>query len=97
MTLTEQYYAPDIAAKAVMEFTKAFRLFADVDYATALINDPRMASNRGHFASCGLNMREVKQVKSMLPETLPLMDAQRKAIEFLNSLDLEQESIRHGR
>jgi hypothetical protein len=96
MSATEQYYNPDIAAKAVMEFTKAFRLFTDVDYATALINDPRMASNRGHFASCGINMREVKNVKSMLPEILPLMDAQRKAIEFLNRLDLEQESIRHG-
>lgn len=97
MSIAEQYYAPDIAAKAVVEFTKAFRRFADVDYATALINDPRMASNRGHFASCGLNMREVKQVKTMLPEVLPLMEAQRKAIEFLNELDREQEGLHHGR
>ncbi len=97
MSANEQYYNPDIAAKAVVEFTKAFRLFADVDYATALINDPRMASNRGHFASCGINMREVKNVKAMLPEVLPLMDAQRKAIEFLNSLDREQEGVSHGR
>ena len=41
-------------------------------------------------------MREVKNVKSMLPEILPLMDAQRKAIDFLNSLDREQESLNHG-
>lgn len=97
MSLAQQYYAPDIAAKAVVEFTNAFRRFTDVDYATALINDPRMASNRGHFASCGLNMREVKEVKSMLPDVLPLMDAQKKAIEFLNQLDREQEAISHGR
>ena len=96
MSAAEQYYSPDVAAKAVMEFTKAFRLFSNVDYATALINDPRMASNRGHFASCGINMREVKNVKSMLPEILPLMDAQRKAIDFLNSLDREQENLNHG-
>ena len=96
MSQMEQYYAPDIAAKAVVEFTNAFRLLANVDYATALINDPRMVSNRGHFASCGLNMREVKQVKSMLPEVLPLMEEQRKAIEFLDALDMEQEKLRHG-
>lgn len=92
----QHYYAPDIAAKAVVEFTKAFRMFSDVEYATALMNDPRMISNRGHFASCGLNMREVKQVKAMLPEVLPLMEAQKKAIEFLDSLDVEQQGLNHG-
>ncbi len=89
--MTQQdYYAPDIAAKAVVEFTNAFRKFSDVEYAKALIADPRMSSNRGHFASCGINMREVKAAKKLLPDSLPLMDAQRKAIEFLDRLDHEQ-------
>lgn len=96
MSQTEHYYAPDVAAKAVVEFTNAFRMFSDVDYATALMNDPRMVSNRGHFASCGLNMREVKQVKAMLPEVMPLMEAQKKAIEFLDSLDMEQKRVGYG-
>ncbi len=91
MPAQEQYYAPDIAAKAVMEFTKAFEGYADVDYAVALISDPRMSGNRGHFASIGVNMRQVKTAKSLLPETLPLMDVQRKAIDFLDALDHEQE------
>jgi hypothetical protein len=91
MSAQEQYYARDIAAKAVMEFTNAFRKFSDVDYAKALISDPRMSSNRGHFASIGINMREVKTAKSFLPDTLPLMDVQRKAIQFLDALDHEQE------
>lgn len=96
MPAQEQYYAPDIAAKAVIEFTKAYRGFVDVDYAVALMSDPRMSSNRGHFASCGINMREVKTAKSLLPSTLPLMDVQRKAIEFLDALDHEQE-VTNGR
>jgi|GEM_PF-2295652 len=90
MSAQQDYYAPDIAAKAVVEFTNAFRKFSDVDYAKALLSDPRMSSNRGHFASCGLNMREVKTIKSLLPDSLPLMDVQRKAIEFLDALDHEQ-------
>lgn len=91
MSAQQEYYAPDIAAKAVIEFSKAFRAFTDVDYALALMADPRMSSNRGHFASCGINMRRVKAAKGMLPDTIPLMDAQRKAIEFLDALDREQE------
>lgn len=94
MSAQEQYYAPDIAAKAVIEFSKAFKAFSDVDYALALIADPRMSNNRGHFASCGISMRKVKSAKSMLPETLPLMDAQRKAIQFLDALDREQEVMK---
>lgn len=95
--LTQQnYYTPEIAAKAVVEFTNAFRKFSDVEYAKALIADSRMSSNRGHFASCGINMREVKTAKKLLPDSMPLMEAQRKAIEFLDALDREQEGT-HGR
>jgi hypothetical protein len=90
MMTQQNYYTPEIAAKAVVEFTNAFRKFADVEYAKALIADPRMSSNRGHFASCGINMREVKTAKKLLPDSLPLMDAQRKAIDFLDRLDHEQ-------
>lgn len=95
MSAQQEYYPSEIASKAVIEFTTAFKAFADVEYAKALIADPRMSSNRGHFAACGINMRQVKAAKSMLPDSLPLMDAQRKAIDFLNALDHEME-IRHG-
>ncbi len=95
MPAQEQYYPSDISAKAVIEFTKAFKDAYSQDYAAALMADPRMASNRGHFASCGINMRQVKAMKSFLPTVLPLMDVQRKAIDFLDSLEHEFKATRH--
>jgi len=92
MSLHEHYYHPDIAAKAVTELTKAMRGAVDDEYATALMADPRMVSNRGHLASCGINMRQVKQVKALLGSGLPTLTAQKRAIDFLNSLDKEQMS-----
>ena len=89
MSMTEQYYHPDIAARAVMELTAAMRGALDDEYANALLADPRMVSNRGHLASCGINMRKVKQVKALLGG-MPTLTAQKRAITFLDALDKEQ-------
>ncbi len=87
MSTADQYYPPDIAAKAVVELTNAIRGAADDEYAIALLADPRMVSNRGHLASCGVNMREAKQIKALLGGGLPTLDAQRRALSFLDQLD----------
>lgn len=89
----EEFYAPDIAAKAVVELTGALKGYTDVEYAKALLSDPRMASNRGHLASCGVNMRRVKQAKELVALSLPTLESQRRAIEFLDSLDHEQQRM----
>lgn len=90
----QQYYAPDIAAKAVIELTGALKEYQDVEYAKALMSDPRMSSNRGHLASCGVNMRKVKQAKELVALSLPTLESQARAIEFLDKLDHEQEVMR---
>jgi hypothetical protein len=95
MNLADQYYAPDIAAKAVVELTKAMCGAADDEYAVALLSDPRMVSNRGHLASCGVNMRQAKQIKAILGSSLPTLESQRRAIEFLDTLDQKQEEMAH--
>lgn len=89
------FYPSDIAAKAVIELTRALENYHDVEYAKALLSDPRMSSNRGHLASCGVNMRKVKQAKDLVELNLPTLESQRRAIDFLDQLDSEQ-SILHG-
>lgn len=89
-TAQPEFYAPDIAAKAVIELTGALKEYTDVEYAKALMSDPRMSSNRGHLASCGVNMRKVKQAKELVALSLPTLESQRRALEFLDSLDFEQ-------
>ena len=86
----QQFYAPDIAAKAVIELTGALHHYHDVEYAKALLSDPRMSSNRGHLASCGVNMRKVKQAKELVALSLPTLESQRRAFDFLDKLDHEQ-------
>lgn len=86
-----EFYAPDIAAKAVIELTTALNGWSDVEYAKALLSDPRMSSNRGHLASCGVNMRKVKQAKELVALSMPTLESQRRAIDFLNALDNEQQ------
>jgi hypothetical protein len=87
----QQYYAPDIAAKAVIELTGAMGRLDEIEYAKALLSDPRMSSNRGHLASCGVNMRKIKQAKELVEVGLPTLDSQRRAIDFLDKLDREQQ------
>jgi hypothetical protein len=84
------HYAPDIAAKAVIEVTNAMRGYHDMDYAKALLADPRMTSNMGLMASCGLTTREIKRAKECMKDGLPTLEAQRRAIQFLNQLDMAQ-------
>jgi hypothetical protein len=87
----QQFYPADIAAKAVIELTGALQQHRDVEYAKALLSDPRMSSNRGHLASCGVNMRKVKQAKELVALSLPTLESQRRAIDFLDKLDHEQQ------
>lgn len=82
-----QFYPPEIAAKAVVELSAAMQAEADLEYAKALLADPRMSSNRGHLASCGVNMRKIKQAKELVALNMPTLESQRRAIEFLDSLD----------
>lgn len=91
----QQFYTADIAAKAVIELTNALKEYHDVEYAKALMSDPRMSSNRGHLASCGVNMRKVKQAKELVALSMPTLESQRRAIEFLDKLDHEQQ-VMHG-
>lgn len=90
MSTQNQYYASDIAAKAVIELTNAIKGASNDAYAVALLADPRMTGNRGHLASCGISMRKVKQAKDVLAAGLPTLDSQKRAIEFLDKLDHEQ-------
>lgn len=92
----QQYYAPDIAAKAVIELTGALRRLDEIEYAKALLSDPRMSSNRGHLASCGVNMRKIKQAKELVEVGLPTLDSQKRAIDFLDRLDHEQQQVLNG-
>lgn len=87
-----QFYPPSIAAKAVVELTAAMQQEADLEYAKALLADPRMSSNRGHLASCGVNMRKIKQAKELVALSMPTLESQRRAIEFLDNLDMDLES-----
>lgn len=99
MQLEQQFYTPQIAAKAVAELTEAMRGAKDDAYAKALLSDPRMISNRGHLASCGVNMRDVKQAKKVLEVGLPTLESQQRAIDFLNQLDIEDKKLKetnHG-
>lgn len=91
MPATDHIYAPDIAAKAVIELTKALDQRTDMEYANALLADPRMTNTKGILASCGITYRDIKTVRSVVTGMLPTLEAQRRAIGFLNELDREQE------
>ena len=88
----QQFYDPAIASRAVNELTAALQEYRDVEYAKALLSDPRMSSNRGHLASCGVNMRKIKQAKELVALSMTTLESQRRAIEFLNALDMQQGS-----
>lgn len=85
------YYSQDIAAKAVIELTAALKDYADMEYANALLADPRMTNTKGILASCGCSYKEIKRVRSTVSANLPLLEEQKRAIEFLNSIDREQQ------
>lgn len=83
-------YHPDIAAKAVIELTNALKGLSNMEYANALLSDPRMTNTKGILASCGISYRDIKAIRNVVPGHLPTLDAQRAAISFLNDIDREQ-------
>lgn len=93
MAQASPYYNPDVAAKAVIELTHALRNFSDMDYANALLADPRMTNTKGILASCGCSYKEIKRVRKSVNGNLPLLEEQKRAIEFLNAIDQEQQSM----
>lgn len=80
-------YHPDVAAKAVKELTNALRAFADMEYANALLADPRMTNTRGVLAASGFTYKGIKFVRDQVSGHLPTLEAQRKAAQFLNYID----------
>ncbi len=86
-------YHPEIAAKGVNELTHAMKGLKDMEYANALLADPRMTNTKGILASCGISYRDIKRVRDCAPRQLPTLDAQRKAIDFLNTLDALQQQM----
>jgi hypothetical protein len=88
-------YHPDIAADAVMELSNALRAFRDMEYANALLSDPRMTNTKGLLASCGFSYKEIKRIREQVSGHIPTLDAQRKAINFLNQIDKMQESMKY--
>lgn len=83
-------YHPDVAAKAVMELSHALRGFKNMEYANALLCDPRMTNTKGALASCGFSYKEIKMIRDQVSGNLPTLEAQRSAIEFLSNIDQEQ-------
>ena len=91
-------YHPDVAAKAVYELSRALRAFANMEYANALLSDPRMTSTKGLLASCGFSYRDIKVIRDQVSKHLPTLESQRKAISFLAEVDEIQKNIgeQHG-
>jgi len=85
-------YHPDVAAKAVDELSNALRAFRDMEYANALLADARMTNTKGMLASCGVSYKGIKYVRDLVSGNIPTLEAQRRAVNFLNSLDNEQKA-----
>lgn len=86
-------YHPDIAAKAVNELSSALRAFADMEYANALLSDPRMTNTKGLLASCGFTYKGIKMIRDQVSGNIPTLQSQKKAIDFLNQLDNAQQEV----
>jgi hypothetical protein len=89
-------YHPDVAAKAVMELSHALRLFRDMEYANALLADPRMTSTKGLLAACGFSYKGIKYIREQVSGHIPTLDSQRKALDFLKGIDTEQDKVANG-
>lgn len=83
-------YHPEIAAKAVTELKNALMGFHDMEYANALLADPRMTNTKGILASVGFTYKGIKFVRDQVSGHIPTLEAQRRAIGFLNELDAMQ-------
>lgn len=83
-------YHPDVAAKAVIELKNALMGFRDMEYANALLADPRMTNTKGILASCGFTYKGIKVIRDLVTGSVPTLEAQRRAMAFLNDIDQSQ-------
>lgn len=91
MTSAVKYaYHPDVAAKAVNELAKCIGPLADNEYANALLADPRMTNTKGLLASCGFSYKGIKFIRERVSGNIPTLEAQKRALAFLNEIDNEQ-------
>ena len=86
-------YNPNVSDKALIELKNALLGFHDMEYANALLADPRMTSTRGMLASSGFTYKGIKVVKDLVSGNMPTLDAQKRAIDFLNDIDLMQKQF----
>lgn len=87
-------YHPDIAAKAVNELSGALLGFSDMEYANALLADPRMTNTKGLLASCGFSYKGIKFMRECVSGNIPTLEAQRRALAFLGDIDREQTALK---
>ena len=86
-------YHPTIAARAVEELTNALLGLKDMEYANALLADPRMTHTKGLLASCGLTYKGIKKIRDSVSGNIPTLEAQRRALDFLGTIDTEQKHM----
>lgn len=86
-------YHPNVADKAAMELSHALRAFRDMEYANALLADPRMTSTKGLLAACGFSYKGIKYIRDQVSGQMPTLEAQRRAMEFFQKLDSEQQQL----
>lgn len=84
-------YHPDVAAKAVNELAKCIGPLADNEYANALLSDARMTHTKGLLASCGFSYKGIKFIRDRVSGNIPTLEAQKRVIAFLNTIDEEQQ------
>lgn len=86
-------YHPDVAAKAVQELADCIGPMADNEYANALLADSRMTHTKGLLASCGFSYKGIKFIRDRVSGSIPTLDAQRRATQFLNWIDQQQQQM----
>ena len=84
-------YHPLVAVKAVEELTGALMGLSDMEYANALLADPRMTHTKGMLASCGITYQGIKRVRNLVSGNIPTLESQKRALAFLNELDTQQQ------
>ncbi|MCI5048912.1 MAG: hypothetical protein MRY32_01065 [Rickettsiales bacterium] len=82
-------YHPAVAVKAVEELGNALLGFNDMEYANALLADPRMTNTKGIMASCGFTYKGIKYVRDLVSGNIPTLEAQKRALAFLGQIDDE--------
>ena len=83
-------YHPLVSVRAIRALNQALKGFTDMEFANALLADPRMVGTKGHLASCGVGYREIKEIKDCVARSMPTLASQKRALSFLDELDKEQ-------